>query len=250
MEKVKNFEVRDMRHKEKFMMDDTYLNGYAKLCGVYATAVYVSLCRHVDREQKCWPSHEKIAEEHNISSRQVIRALKILLEKNIVKQERIGKKANNRYWLLDKSEWTNSQFSDVTNSQFIGDQQSVHHVTNSQFHSKDTHIKETHSKDTDTITIASDGKDIQDIISLFKEVNPSYSKFFANKTQRSAVSRLLIQWPRPQLDNIIKVLQQTNKEQYAPTITTPLQLEDNIGKLKAFIQKNRTNQKGKTIIGL
>lgn len=146
----KQFEVRDMRHKEKFFLDDRYLNGYAKVCGVYATAVYLSLCRHADKEQKCWPSHEKIAEEHAISSRQVIRALKILADKNIVRQERVGKKANNRYWLVDKSEWTVSQVttdSDVTNSQFTGDCQSVHHVTISQFHSKDTHIKETHSKD-------------------------------------------------------------------------------------------------------
>src|SRR3990167_2687808 len=144
MAKEKQFEIRDMRHKEKFFLDDQYLNGYAKLCGVYATVVYISLCRHADKEQKCWPSHAKIAEEHNISSRQVIRALKILEEKHIIKQERIGKKSNNRYWLIDKSEWTNSHISELTNSHITSDQQSHHLVTNSHIHSKDTQVKDTH----------------------------------------------------------------------------------------------------------
>lgn len=105
---------------------------------------------------------------------------------------------------------------------------------------------------TEAIGVVNDAtsREIQDIISLFKEVNPSYAKFFANKTQRSSISRLLVQWPRPKLDNIIKVLPQTNSNKYAPTITTPLELEDRMGKLIAFIQKERNNQKSKIIIGL
>ena len=78
------FEVRDMRHKEKFQIDDIYLNGYAKKCGIYATGVYVSLCRHADTDQKCFPSLKKIAEELNISEKQVGRAIKILEENRII----------------------------------------------------------------------------------------------------------------------------------------------------------------------
>ena len=78
------FEVRDMRHKEKFQIDDIYLNGYAKKCGIYATGVYISLCRHSDAKlQECWPSIRKIAEELNISEKQVGRALKILEENKL-----------------------------------------------------------------------------------------------------------------------------------------------------------------------
>lgn len=84
-----------------------------------------------------------------------------------------------------------------------------------------------------------DGKDVQEVINLFKDVNPSYGKLFANKTQRAAVSRLLVQWPRPKLDNIVAILPQSNGTKYAPVITTPLELEDKMGKLIAFIQSNR-----------
>jgi len=37
------FEVRDFRNKHFLMVDDAYLNGYAKKLDVYATAVYLSL---------------------------------------------------------------------------------------------------------------------------------------------------------------------------------------------------------------
>lgn len=93
-------------------------------------------------------------------------------------------------------------------------------------------------------------KQVDEIISLFKAVNPAYQKFFPRKNQREAVARLLVQWPRPKLDQIIKVLPQSNAHQYAPTITSPLELEDRMARLRAFIEKQRTNQKGKTIIGL
>jgi biotin operon repressor len=132
------FEVRDMRVREKFQIDDAYLNGYAKKCGIYATGVYVSLCRHVDKEQKCWPSLKKIAEELGISEKQVGRSINSLEAYNIIVKIRKGKKLNNRYILLDKSEWTDSPITK--------DSQSYHYRTDSPIHSKDTHIKDTHKK--------------------------------------------------------------------------------------------------------
>lgn len=132
------FEIRDMRHKEKFQIDDFYLNGYAKECGIYATGVYVSLCRHADKQQLCFPSLKKIAEELGISRSQVIRAIKKLKEHNIIKVKRMGKKLNNRYVLIDKSEWSGGNFTGV--------RQELHLVSDRNFHSKDTHLRYTHKK--------------------------------------------------------------------------------------------------------
>jgi biotin operon repressor len=133
------FEVRDMRHKEKFQIDDAYLNGWAKLCGVYATGVYVSLCRHADKEQKCWPSLDKMAEELAISKTQVRRAIKILVEHNIIKVKRLGKKLNNRYYLVDKSEWSGRTLTISP--------QDTHICPDRTLHSKDTHIRYTQKKE-------------------------------------------------------------------------------------------------------
>ncbi len=149
-QKKEQFEVRDMRHKEKFQVDDLYLNGYAKKVGVYGTAVYVSLCRHADKQQQCYPSLGKLAEEHNCSKKQIGRAIKELEKQNIIKKLRIGKKLNNRYLLLDKSEWTNSPIT--------GDWQSTHLGTGSPLHSKDTHLRNTHNKEDKNLKLSFRGQ--------------------------------------------------------------------------------------------
>lgn len=104
------FKIRDLRKKDQFKIDDVYLNGYAKILGVYSTAVYNSLCRHAEfNSQKAFPSERLIAEEHGITERCVRNEIKKLKYVNIIniKKERSsnGQWLNNTYFLLDKSEW-------------------------------------------------------------------------------------------------------------------------------------------------
>lgn len=100
--------IRDLRIKEKFTIDDAYLNGYARVCGLIATGVYLSLCRHADKNQTCFPGKKLIAEELAISERSVYAGIKELEKQGIIKikkQER-GKRGaygSNTYILLDKS---------------------------------------------------------------------------------------------------------------------------------------------------
>ena len=247
MEKI--FEVRDRRIKEKFDIDDAYLNGYAKLCGIYATGVYVSLCRHADKEQKCFPSQKLIAEELNISEKQVNRSIKILESYKIIIKERVGKKANNRYWLTDKSEWTTSPIinkSDRTTSPIHTDYQSYHHRTTSPIHSKDTHIKDTHSKD--AIAKAIDEKNINSLISLFKEVSPfTYKEWFGNTTQRKASADLLEKLSFNDLEVLItKGLPKLNTLSYVPRdckAFSPYELNKNLDKIVAKIKELKRSAK-------
>ncbi len=81
---------------------------------------------------------------------------------------------------------------------------------------------------------------INDLIDLFKDINPSYEKLFKNKTQRSVIERLVAKFGELKLKKLIKILPKTNKMQYAPSITTPLQLEDKMGSLKVFLEKRET----------
>ena len=107
------FEVRDLRNKKWFVVDDIYLNGWARKCGIYATGVYFCLCRHADNEtQRCFPSVSLIAKKLNISEIQVKRALKILVGFNIIKVERTPGRVN-VYYLLDKKQWTDSSISQI-----------------------------------------------------------------------------------------------------------------------------------------
>ena len=104
------FKIRDLRRKTQYKIDDDYLNIYARILGVYATAVYNSLSRHAEfYSQKAFPSERLIAEEHGIGERTVRKALRILKMANIIEigkeRGRQGKWANNIYFLKDRSEW-------------------------------------------------------------------------------------------------------------------------------------------------
>lgn len=105
-----NFKVRDFRNKQFFMVDDEYLNGYARLCGLHATGVYFSLCRHANKDQVCFPSKKLIAKELSMSERSVYTGIKNLEEWGIVRVQGQGRKPDGSfknlvYVLLDKSKW-------------------------------------------------------------------------------------------------------------------------------------------------
>jgi uncharacterized phage protein (TIGR02220 family) len=157
MKQEEQFEIRDIRKKDQYVMDDAYYNGYAKICGPWASLVYLALCRHADiYRQTCFPSISRIAENLRISGRQVIRGLRILEDHNVIRRERtLGK--SNKYWLIDKKHWkrTGAPQSPVTNSHrcqpvtsdsqsHTSDHQSPEPVTDS--HTKDSHIR-IHNKD-------------------------------------------------------------------------------------------------------
>lgn len=84
--------------------------------------------------------------------------------------------------------------------------------------------------------------EVNEVIKMFEIVNPSYEKMYPNKTQRSAAARLLKKWTLPQIQAVVSILPKLNADQYAKGKSiTPLQLEDNLGYIKAFIDKNRDN---------
>lgn len=84
------------------------------------------------------------------------------------------------------------------------------------------------------------GKEINEIIYLFKEVNPSIGKYYNNISQRNAVIRMLEIYGREKLEGIIKALPRINAKQYWPKSTTPCQLEDNIAIYKAKNEEEKS----------
>lgn len=250
----KQFEVRDNRNKAMFRVDDEYLNGYARLCGVNATLVYLCLCRHADRHQESFPSIKLMAEKTGVSNRSVIRGIQTLIEWNIISKERERKEdakwLNNRYVLLDKSVWKSkpsatqspgSQVPKKTEPSATDDQSQVPQVHTKVTHSKDTHI---------SISKQSlRGSEVNQIIELFKDVNPTYEEFFKNKTERGAVEYLLEKFGFEKVSRTVEALQEIINKKYAPKITKPTELKRDLGKLIAFhSQEKDKNKKIKIII--
>jgi hypothetical protein len=164
------FEVRDLRNKHFFLIDDIYLNGYAKILGSTTSMVYFVLCRHVDKEQSCFPSQKYIGEKLNISDRLVRDKISILIKVGIIKKVRIrakqtGKWLCNRYFLLDKSHWKKPE-----ELGFLWHQRKqASYASGSGLPIKDTHIKDTHITNTDVLVTKSYGnQDITFLIDYLK----------------------------------------------------------------------------------
>lgn len=185
MPNQKTFEVRDLRHKEKFVLDDAFLNGYGKIVGPPGIAVYVTLCRHVDKNQKCFPSQSLIGEKIDLPRQTVNIWIQVLSYFRIIKIERVGNKCNNRYLLLDKKYWRTdwpimakelsvktvnnsvNKFSSEVSGADITCQRTRHHLS-AQLTSivRSSHSKETYSKE-----------ELQKINSLKEELSTQKSMF-------------------------------------------------------------------------
>jgi len=99
------FEVRDLRPKGWFWLNDEFFNGYAGILGANALAVYVALARHADKKQKCYPKQQTIADETKLNRATVNLWIQIFEYMKIIKKQRVGKQCANRYYLLGKKYW-------------------------------------------------------------------------------------------------------------------------------------------------
>lgn len=167
-----------------------------------------------------------LSEDTGIASSTIERILKVFEN-----EHQIGQQKTNKYRLITILNWESYQKLDSSLDNKW--------TTNGQ--QMDTINKDNKDNKEDNNT-TEQSSDIVEIINSFKEVNPSYKKWFGNKTQRAVISRLLEINGKEKLLKIIALLPKTNQQQYMPVITTPLQLEDKFAQLATALQKLKNNQ--------
>lgn len=246
--------IIDKRKKEKFLIDDEYINGQARICGWQATIVYNVLCRHASKEQECFPSIQLMAEKLNISRPTIIKGLQNLEKYNviqIIKNRKSGQWINNTYILIDKLEWKKHQVNEVDTAHQVNEntppsqreyKNQVNEVDTKETHTKETHIRKhiVAGKPAET-----EGQKINLLLKEFEIINPTIN--YGNKTQRKALQDMLKKFGYEKLLNTIKFAISIQGNQYAPTITTPYQLKENMGKLLVYYKKENNN-KGTTFV--
>lgn len=230
-------QIRDLRNKQFFMVNDEYLNGYAKLCGINATGVYFSMCRHANKEQQCFPSKKLIAEELDISERSVYSAIKELSDWNIIAIEEQGRKKDGSfkvrlYTLLDKKYWKSKPQAngavgkDCTSPQANDDTDRRHLLPNKGTHIEGNTIKETHTTD------------VKPLMELFDKMNPMLN--WGNKTIRKSAADLI---KRFGMDATLKMAEQiiaVQGQPYAPVCTTPHQMKEKLAQFKIYFDSKKT----------
>ena len=114
---------------------------------------------------------------------------------------------------------------------------------NNNYKKNKNHTLAAHSAANDRI-----GSIIQPIIEKFKSVNPSFERLYRNKTQRSALERLVQKYGVTKTEGAIKMASLVAGKKYAPVITTPLELEEKLGKLVHYYK--RENERGAMLVKL
>jgi hypothetical protein len=83
---------------------------------------------------------------------------------------------------------------------------------------------------------------IQPLLELFKEVNPSWERLYSNKTERAALTRLVEKYGADTIGKWTQALPKIIAQPYAPQITTPYQLERKLGQLMSFLQRKKSEK--------
>ena len=106
-------------------------------------------------------------------------------------------------------------------------------------HTKDN-IQKTYTKDILTTNVVRENlKNTNYFLSLFKDINPSYERLFPQKGQRDSIDRMVKKYGEDKVERMIQSLPDILSRKYAPTITTPYQLETKLGELLMFIKKEK-----------
>ncbi len=212
------------------------------------------------RKKEDWISHRQLMLKSGRSSRAISQAIDNCIKQGWIeirdkngelldtKDKRIGNKMFFRLGriFLDKLQIpeTPAESKEVENQTPAESKIAESKIAESKVYKRNTITKEKHiTKDSNADGVA--GKEINDLIGFFKEVNPNYEILFKNKNQRVALERMVKKFGFEKMENGIKFLPQIIGQKYAPTITTPIQLENKMGELINFIKKERSGSKSK-----
>ena len=84
-----------------------------------------------------------------------------------------------------------------------------------------------------TIADKSAGRLENEVIDLFKEINPLFQRLYSNKTQRSAATDLA-KLGIEEIKQLVEKVKRCQGEKFFPSSDTPLKMANNINKIRSF----------------
>ena len=145
---------------------------------------------------------------------------------------------NYKQWIVVNKTLTNRPVVNKTlTNNVVGSGQSVHQVVVNSSDTKET-IQKTITKD--IIQQAEPADNINPLIKEFEVINPTIN--YGNTTQRNALKEMIKQFGYDKLLATIKFAVSIQGKPYSPTITTPCQLKENMGKLLVYYKKEEAKK--------
>lgn len=248
--------ISDERRFNYFRVDNELIDNQAKIIGWQGLLVFTALCRYVDSDGKCFPSINTLSEKIGINRKTVIKGIEELIKRNMVSVEKTvrenGGYSNNLYTLKDYSKWLKDDIPQSLRRTTPSVREGLPLVPEKD--SKKTNNNNTNNKviaktsfaDTEANNKDIKGKElskeIQEVLNIFYEINPTLN--FGNKTQRKAVEDLINKFGYEKTINTVKFSNSIQGKQYTPTITTPLELKNNLAKLMIYYKREQEPKKG------
>lgn len=131
----------------------------------------------------------------------------------------------------------------------------IHHKVNKQVTIKGTtkdttkvkrYKKEAAMKSREVFKVHISPKEMQDLVDLFKPLNPMYRSFFTNTTERKCINRVVDAIGLHKMFGLLRALPEIVTKPYAPKITSPYELHKGLGKLILYFQQEKAREAGDT----
>ena len=195
-----------------------------------AKLLYAEIMALSKKSGKCFATNEYLADRMGLSKRTVPSLLKELRDDLLIQ---VSIKRNK-----------DGTYRDITVS-LIGDggarRRAIRGIAKKRGQKRNRQ-REINKENKELATLSVAGKDIQLLIDKFKQVNPSYVRLFANKTQRGAVERLVKQYGVEKVGNMIDYLPKIFGKPYAPRITSPYLLEQKLAELISYLKAEKEKE--------
>lgn len=234
--------------KKYFTIIPNYILNHSTL---YDREVYIQMKRIAGENGTCWCSKPKLAKQCGISKRKLDSSIKYLLDKGWIKKIGMkkvntlgGKQDVNEYEIIDLWDKNNDYYhnkggaSDNPPSVKGGARtkpKGVHEINKGGAPGahKEEPLKKNHINN---IAIKDCRNNINSLLDIFYTINPGIN--YANITQRKALEFLVGKVGFEKTKNTIKYAIDIQGKQYAPVISTPIQLKNKLGDLIIYNKKN------------
>jgi len=223
---------------------------------IYDREVFVQMKRIAGEDGTCWTSQKTLSKQCGISINRLKKSIQYLVDHKWIKfvgTKKVGTKGGNQevneYRIADlwKMNVDFYQSKGVSPNNTPCQKETERGITPEAKGVSPGDDKEEPCINKNPIIFVAQGatgNETNDLIDLFKTVNPTWERLFGNKSQRAAIERLVKKIGRDKVEGGIKILAQTNAMEFSPKIFTPYELEKKLGALIAFVKKegNKINK--------
>jgi hypothetical protein len=182
----------------------------------------------------------QLSEETEVPRGTVVRIMKCFENEHMIEQQK-----SNKCTLITIVKWSYYQSREQQNEHQMDIKRTTdgHQMDTNQEGKKEKNerMEETLAASKDAAEVVKPQSDINQILEMF-QMNLNEATNYGNKQQRKAVQELITLLGKEKLIRTIEYVISVKNEEFAPTITTPYQLQAKLGQITAYFKKHTASK--------